>query len=94
MRTNFIFKRGGRPGQEARVYLDEVGAAQRDDLHDALALRERDGGALPARAPQVLPPALHARSPFHAAAADVGGRRKRASGTLDGAAAMAARSCR
>jgi hypothetical protein len=44
---------------EKSAYLDEVGAAQRDDLHDALALRERDGGAVLARALQVLPPGLH-----------------------------------
>jgi hypothetical protein len=41
------------------VYLNEIGAAQRDDLHDAVALRERDSGATLARTLQVLPPCLH-----------------------------------
>jgi hypothetical protein len=57
---------------EKSAYLDEVGAAQRDDLHDALALRERDGGAVLARALQVLPPGLHPRSRFVSAAPDWG----------------------
>jgi hypothetical protein len=51
--------RGSEAWRRARTYLDEVGAAQRDDLHDALALRERDGRAVLARALQVLSPGLH-----------------------------------
>ena len=48
------------------MYLDEVGPPQRDDLHDALALRERDSGAILARTLQVLPPGLHPTRPSSA----------------------------
>ena len=57
LRQEAILRKEG--GLEKSAYLDEVGAAERDDLHDALALRERDGGAVVARALQVLPSGLH-----------------------------------
>lgn len=51
-----------KPGESPVIrspYLDDVGAPQREYLHDALALGERHGGALVARPPEVLPPRLH-----------------------------------